>query len=178
MNNPEVLKLFRVNRNRTGSVRNWRWTECNKWDGWTIKDKLMETQIHPNTSVHMQHMLDLSKEKGFKVLVYVGENDFQMNWFGLEKVLHNLDWSGKAQFNEDNDDKYVEWDFTNQTTGGQDKGGYFQELDKFTFLKIDNAGLKVHQERPALMVDLLLQWINDPNGHLRGNRDIRKIIHG
>lgn len=114
MNQPEVIKLFQANRDRTGSVRRWRWTECNKWDGWTIKDKLMETQIFPNSSVHWDNMLNLSKEKNFKVLVYVGENDFQMNYLGIEKVIQNLNWEGLAQFNEENPDgTYVGWKFTN-----------------------------------------------------------------
>lgn len=54
MNNAEVKKLFRANTNRTNSVRgNWRWTECNKYDGWTIKDEFMNSEIGPNSTVHI-----------------------------------------------------------------------------------------------------------------------------
>lgn len=76
MNQAEVLKLFRANRNRTSVRGHWRWTECNPWDGWTLKDNFMKSEIGPNTTVHMGDMLNLSKEKKFKVMVYVGDKDF------------------------------------------------------------------------------------------------------
>ena len=136
----------------------------------------MQTQIHPNASVHTAHMLDLAREKNFKVLFYVGDLDYQMNWMGLEKVIQNLDWEGRVQYNEDNDGKYTPWTFMNYTTGRDQLGGDFQELDTFTFLKIKNAGLQVQREKPELMVDLLKQFIIDPKGNLRGNRDNKKPL--
>jgi len=117
MNHGEIVKLFRANRNRI-SVQNrgrWRWSDCNAWDGWTIKDELMKSEIGPNTTVHISHLLDLSKDKKLKVLIYNGEQDFQVNWKGLEKVITELDWYGKADFNEDTggSGSYIPWTYKN-----------------------------------------------------------------
>ena len=37
-------------------------------------------------------------ERGVRVLVYVGENDWICNWIGNERWTLDLDWSGREEF--------------------------------------------------------------------------------
>lgn len=74
---------------------------------------------------------------------------------GLEKVVSELDWYGKAYFNEENAHHYVPWKFVNATSGNIEEGGGKLFTDYLTFLKVKGAGLKVHIEKPELMNDLL-----------------------
>lgn len=171
MNQAEVLKLFRANRNRTSVRGHWRWTECNPRDGWTIKDEFMKSEIGTNTTVQMGDLLNLSKDKQLKVMIYVGENDFAVNWMGLEKVISELEWYGKADFNEDQAGQFVPWSFRNATTGRKSQGGDMIQYDYFTYLKVKNSGLQVHREKPELMTDLLKQWIANPYGSLDGSKN-------
>lgn len=157
MNQAEVVKLFRANRKRSsGMWSRWRWTECNPTDGWNIKDQFMESEIGPNTTVHMGDILNLSLEKKLKVLIYNGEYDFKVNWMGLDKVISELEWYGQADYNEESgQSKWVPWTFKNATSGRKSQGGDMIQYDYFTFLKVYGAGLKVHRERPELMTDML-----------------------
>lgn len=169
MNHGEVTKLFRANRNRTSVKGRNRWTECNPKDGWTLKDSFMKSEIGPNTTVHMGDILNLSKEKNFKVMIYVGDRDFQVNWMGLEKVVSELNWYGRSDFYEDNAGVYVPWSYRDYETGRRLEGGGMIQYDMFTFLKVKGAGLQVHREKPNLMSDLLKQWISNPYGQLSGS---------
>lgn len=147
MNNAEVVKLFKANRERKGSVRGkWKWSECNIWDGQKIKDGLMKSEIGPNTTVHLSDILKMSQDKKLKVLIYVGDQDFRVNWMGLEKVVSEIEWYGRAFFNEENALNYVPWTFNNATTGKDQNGGGMIISDNLTFLKVQGAGLKVHRE--------------------------------
>lgn len=164
MNQAEVLKLFKVNTDRNGSVRwTWKWTDCNPWQGFEIKDSFLDSEIGTTTE-HLQDILNMSKDKRLKVLIYAGENDFQVNWMGLDKVIAELNWYGQTQYNEDSAGFFIPWAYTNVTNGATQEGGGFIAMDYFTFLKVKDAGLQVHRERPELMIALLKQWMADPMG--------------
>jgi len=51
----------------------------------------------------------LDDNKDLKVLIYNGENDFQINYIGLEKVIKNINWKGNSQMFERNNGAYNEW---------------------------------------------------------------------
>lgn len=137
MNQKEVIKLFNVNPNKTNSLQgNWRWTECNKWDGFKIKDHFLQTEILPNTTFHMQRMLQQSKEKHLKVMIYVGDLDYRVNWMGLESVVDQLVWYGETELNEDSSHNYKDWNYWNPTLGRTERGGGYFDMDNFTFIRI------------------------------------------
>ena len=108
MQQPEVLKLFRVDTYKPGSSwGNWRWTNCNLADGWRLKSVYQSTENDKDTVQQFEEMLDDNKD--LKVLIYNGENDFQINYIGLEKVIKNINWKGNSQMFERNNGAYNEW---------------------------------------------------------------------
>lgn len=69
---------------------------------------------------------------------------------------------------ERNNGAYTEWTYRNLTSGKTQRGGEMLYKDQFTFLKIEGAGLKVYNEKPELMLDLLKQWMGNSLGQLNG----------
>jgi len=74
---------------------------------------------------------------------------------GLEKVVSELEWYGRAYFNEENALNYIPWRFNNVTSGRDEDGGGMLVSDNLTFLKVKGAGLQVHRVKPELMNALL-----------------------
>ena len=85
---------------------------------------------------------------------------------GLEKVVSELEWYGSAEFNEESALNFLPWTFKNVTNGQTLNGGGMLYSDYMTFLKIKGTGMRVHREKPELMIDLLKQWIGNYYGQL------------
>jgi len=51
---------------------------------------------------------------GIDTLVYSGDKDFICNWRGGEKWTHEVDWTGKTDF--ENTD-YIDWSVGNSAAG-------------------------------------------------------------
>jgi len=116
MQQPEVLKLFRVDNYKPGSSwGNWRWTGCNMADGWKLKSTYQSTELDANTKEQFAEMLNDNKD--LKVLIYNGEYDFQINYIGLEKVIKDINWKGNSQMFERSNGAYTEWTYRNLTSG-------------------------------------------------------------
>jgi carboxypeptidase C (cathepsin A) len=96
------------------------------------------------------------EERDIKVLIMNGDLDFHTNYFGTEKLVENLEWYGKEDFNNYNHGNLKRWHFTN-TTSGDDHvpGGDMRVHDRLTYLRIHETGIYVYNERPELMTDLL-----------------------
>jgi carboxypeptidase C (cathepsin A) len=75
------------------------------------------------------------EERDIKVLIMNGDLylDFHTNYFGTEKLVENLEWYGKEDFNNYNHGSLKRWHFTN-TTSGDDHvpGGDIRVLDSLS----------------------------------------------
>jgi carboxypeptidase C (cathepsin A) len=70
-------------------------------------------------------------ERGVRVLVYVGKNDWGCNWIANDAFTRNLEWSGRDAFNKE---EIHTWKID-----GNDKG-FTRSAQGLTFVVIDGAG--------------------------------------
>ncbi|KAK7690230.1 hypothetical protein QCA50_006883 [Cerrena zonata] len=89
-------------------------------------------------------------ERGVKVLVYVGANDFRCNWISNEMMTLNLDWTGKEAFNSQ---PLKEWNFNGSAAGLTRSAGLL------TFATIYDAGHMVPYDKPEASLELVNKWL-------------------
>jgi cathepsin A (carboxypeptidase C) len=91
-------------------------------------------------------------EHKIPVMVYSGDLDFICNWRGGEAWVHNFDWFGKEQFNKQN---YRNWSVNNEV------GGQIKKFDKFSFVRVYNAGHMVPMDKPVFALDMINRFIHN-----------------
>ena len=95
-------------------------------------------------------MLDLSSKvtdllnAGLDVLVYSGDKDFICNWRGGEAWTHEVDWTGKADFQAAD---YTPWTGTD-SSGATSEWGQLKTFKNLKFLRVENAGHMVPMNQP------------------------------
>lgn len=99
------------------------------------------------TQIHVANLL----ERGVRVLVYVGENDFICNWFGNARWTEALDWSGG--------DAYRRVEMGQWSIGGDDVGMY-KASGGLTFATIRGAGHMVPYDKPKEALEMFKRWID------------------
>jgi len=89
-------------------------------------------------------------ERGIRVLIYVGENDWICNWVGNENWVMQLDWSGAKAFREG---KKGEWSVDGKEVGQlRTSGG-------LTFATIRGAGHMVPYDKPKEALSMVQTWM-------------------
>ncbi|EKM54964.1 uncharacterized protein PHACADRAFT_255219, partial [Phanerochaete carnosa HHB-10118-sp] len=91
-------------------------------------------------------------ERGVRVLVYVGANDFVCNWRGNEEMSLALEWTGQAAFRSQ---PLRQWHVDGHVAGVTRSAG------KFTFATIDDAGHLAPYDKPIESLELLRRWLNE-----------------
>lgn len=94
-------------------------------------DVQADFEAHLDAYRQTYHYVSNLLDRGVRVLVYVGMNDFTCNHVGNEKWTTNLEWNGGNEFrNEPLRDWYV---------NGK-KAGRVRSYDGLAFVTLDGAG--------------------------------------
>jgi cathepsin A (carboxypeptidase C) len=89
-------------------------------------------------------------EKDLPVLIYAGDKDFICNWLGNENWVRNLEWSGQKGIA---DAKVHPW-----IVDGEKAGTKFN-YEKFTFLRVFEAGHMVPYNQPENSLSMINSWV-------------------
>lgn len=112
------------------------------------------------------YMEKLLNRMDVKVLIYNGDLDYRENYIGIERTIaKDLNWSQKDKMVFDDELQLSSWMYTNYR-GQSAIGGEIAYYDNFTYLRVKNAGLQVHLERPDLMFYLVKKWVEDIDGNV------------
>jgi cathepsin A (carboxypeptidase C) len=85
-------------------------------------------------------------ENGVKVLIYHGDMDFIVNWYGGNAWTQGMQWVGQGQFVNS---PLLNWTVNN------DAAGTFHTYANFTFLRVYNAGHMVPHDQPAVALAMI-----------------------
>jgi len=97
-----------------------------------------------------QHYIASLLERGVRVLVYVGMNDFACNWVGNEKMTLALEWTGKDTFRAQ---PLEEWKVDGHVAGLVRRSG------PLMFATVNGAGHMVPRDKPKESLELLKRWL-------------------
>lgn len=89
-------------------------------------------------------------EQDLPVLIYAGDKDFICNWLGNEAWVRKLQWSGAEGMAKAKVEPWV--------VDGKEAGTKFN-YDKFTFLRVYEAGHMVPYNQPENALSMINDWI-------------------
>ncbi|KAK6457176.1 Alpha/Beta hydrolase protein [Scheffersomyces xylosifermentans] len=100
---------------------------------------------------HQQYVAELL-DKGVAVLIYAGDKDYRCNWLG------NFHWTDKLEYS-------LHQEFSRQSLaplvfkGEKSTVGEFRNYDKFTFVRVYDAGHLLPHDQPKASLDMLNTWL-------------------
>ncbi|KAI0686213.1 serine carboxypeptidase [Earliella scabrosa] len=97
-----------------------------------------------------EHYLEALLERGVRVLIYVGENDWVCNWVGNNRMTLDLEWTSQAKFRSQ---PLREWFVQGELAG---KTRNFGDL---TFATILGAGHLAPYDHPVRSLALANRWL-------------------
>ncbi|OCH92466.1 serine carboxypeptidase [Obba rivulosa] len=97
-----------------------------------------------------QYYIGALLERGIRVLVYVGANDWICNWVGNERMTLDLEWTRQAEFVSQ---PLREWEVDGAPAG------LTRNVGPFTFATIFGAGHMAPYDKPKESLELLKRWI-------------------
>ena len=121
-------------------VEGRKWAECN----WLVHTALLGDWM-TNLGTKVTDILN----EGLDVLVYSGDKDFICNWRGGEAWTHQVEWSGKDEFNKQ---EYSEWSTDNREAGA------LKTYENLKFLRVYEAGHMVPMNQPEAALKMLQQF--------------------
>jgi len=139
LNQPSVQELIGADpavRNYTGS------SETVARAFWNSNDAQFPTQYY----------IAALLERGVRVLLYVGANDFACNWRGNEEMSLALEWTGQEAFKSQ---PLRQWHVDSHVAGVTRSAG------NLAFVTIDGAGHMVPYDMPVESLELLRRWLNE-----------------
>ncbi|KAI0644057.1 serine carboxypeptidase [Trametes meyenii] len=89
-------------------------------------------------------------ERGIRILIYVGSDDWVGNWIGNERMTMGLEWSGKDAFRKQ---ALREWEVDGTAAGMTRSGG------GLTFATIASAGHLAPYDQPVRSLALANRWL-------------------
>ncbi|KAL3621945.1 hypothetical protein CASFOL_034141 [Castilleja foliolosa] len=110
----------------------------------------MRGDVMRNMAVYIPELL----EDGIKLLLFDVEYDFVCNWLGNWKWVHEMEWSGRRDFNAAPLVPFI----VNRTQAGMQKSH-----GNLMYLKVHNSGHMVSLDQPKAALKMLRRWIN---GHI------------
>lgn len=99
-----------------------------------------------NMAPYMADVLDA----GIPLLVYNGDRDMTTNMVGTEKVLNNMEWSGKKDWLDAPRGLWMTKDY---------ESGWAKEYNGLTFVVVYNSGHMVPYNQPVPAFDLLQRFL-------------------
>ncbi|EMD33353.1 hypothetical protein CERSUDRAFT_68006 [Gelatoporia subvermispora B] len=97
-----------------------------------------------------QYYIGALLERGIRVLVYVGANDWLCNWVGNERMTLELEWSRQSEFTAR---ALREWEI------GGTPAGLTRNAGPFTFATFFGAGHMAPYNKPEESLELMKRWI-------------------
>jgi len=91
-------------------------------------------------------------ENGVKVLIYHGDEDFIVNWYGGNAWTQGMQWEYQGDFRNS---PLVNW------TVGSTPAGTYHTYANFTFLRVFNAGHMVPHDQPAVALSMINGFMNN-----------------
>ncbi|EIW56060.1 serine carboxypeptidase [Trametes versicolor FP-101664 SS1] len=101
-------------------------------------------------SYRADHYLAALLERGVRVLVYVGSNDWVANWIGNDRMTRSLEWTGNGAFRAQ---PLREW-FVDGVAAGLTRSG-----GGLTFATIADAGHLAPYDQPVRSLALANRWL-------------------
>ncbi|GJE99865.1 serine carboxypeptidase [Phanerochaete sordida] len=138
LDKPEVRKILGVDP----SFGNFSWRSIEI--GQAFDASLDE--VFP-TSYYVSALL----ERGVRVLLYVGANDWICNWVGNEQMSRDLEWTGQTAFAGE---PLREWKVDGKVAG------ITRATQGFTFATVDGAGHMVPMDQPKVALELVQRWLS------------------
>jgi len=107
-----------------------------------------------NLEVNVPTMVD---EGGLRVLVYSGDQDFIVNWYGGRDWVSNMTWSGQKTYNS------MDWqDWITDSKAGEFKTATSQSTGaSVTFLRVLAAGHMVPMDQPENSYQMLKNFLSN-----------------
>lgn len=90
-------------------------------------------------------------EKDIPVLLYAGDKDYICNWLG------NLDWANQLEYSQK---EYFSQEPLKPWTNGKKLAGEVKNYDKFTFLRVYDAGHMVPYDQPENSLAMVNTWLS------------------
>ncbi|KAI0772248.1 serine carboxypeptidase [Irpex lacteus] len=141
LNKPAVRRTIGVDER----FSNCNFMSCNK-DVASRFDKTLD-EVFPST-----HQIAALLERGVRVLLYIGANDWMCNWIGNKNMVDSLDWTGKGTFRAAGS---REWKVDGEVAGLVRSGG------GLTFVTLDGAGHLVPYDKPKESLQLIQRWLSN-----------------
>ncbi|KAI0784828.1 serine carboxypeptidase [Abortiporus biennis] len=89
-------------------------------------------------------------DRGVRVLLYVGANDWICNWLGNERMSFAIEWNGQKDFNSQ---ALREWKV------GEDVAGLTRKAGGLSFATIYGAGHMVPYDQPKFALAMVQKWL-------------------
>lgn len=109
------------------------------------------TRAHDSVHLTTKNVTNLLNND-VAVLAFNGDKDIILNWLGTQQWTRNLDWSGKSQFSSAISNPQS-WNHNNK------QFGTVANYDKFTFLRVFDAGHMVPHDQPEAASRMFNSWI-------------------
>ncbi|VDC04910.1 unnamed protein product [Peniophora sp. CBMAI 1063] len=103
------------------------------------------TDLQRTATAHVAALL----ERGVRVLIYIGKNDYVCNWIGNWKWLTVLDWTGAEAFKES---ETRNWEVDGKVVGETRSSGHL------TWATIEGAGHLVPYDQPEVALTMVNRW--------------------
>ncbi|QRV72368.1 Serine carboxypeptidase [Ceratobasidium sp. AG-Ba] len=122
-----------------------------KAEAWTECVGTVSQSFYTKTSPPSVTLLPGLLERGVKVMLFSGDQDFICNYMGTEKLISDLKWSGNTGMG-------------NATTlgwkvNGTD-AGWWQESRNLTYVKVAGASHMVPYDVPVVAHDMILRFMD------------------
>jgi len=109
-----------------------------------------------NLEVNVPTMVD---EGGLRVLVYSGDQDYIVNWYGGRDWVSNMTWSGQNTYNSMN---WQNWITYTNGSAGEFKTATSNSTDgSVTFLRVYAAGHMVPMDQPENSYQMLKNFLHN-----------------
>ncbi|KAG8679918.1 Cell death protease [Ceratobasidium sp. 394] len=118
------------------------WTECSG----TVSQSFY-TRSSPSSVTLLPGLL----ERGIKVMLFNGDQDFICNYLGTERLISKLSWSGGVGMGNATS---LGW-----TVNGT-QAGWWQESRNLTYVKVAGASHMVPYDVPVVAHDMILRFMN------------------
>ncbi|KAI8371622.1 Alpha/Beta hydrolase protein [Radiomyces spectabilis] len=112
-----------------------------------------EFAMHGDSTRDYSPFVAKALTEGVRVLLYSGDVDWTCNWYGTKAWALELEWPGKQDFNQAQDEQWFSW------TSGE-IAGEVRSHGNLTFLRVYDAGHMVPMDQPANSLDFFNRWIN------------------